>query len=559
VIHRFLRLLVGGLFITGAANAAPVMDAGALFQQIEREDHPSTSSSESTEIISPRLPAETTGVTNVAEFTPHSILLTNVTVFDVETLSHIFDDVRGRATSLEEFKEYVGRVTNYYRSHGYPAAYAYLPEQTISEAGEVEVRVLEGYWGKLHLINRSRLNAAALVARLPTYKTGEVMNREPIERAVLLSNDVPGVIAQAEFVSGEAPGFSDLNVVLKDKPWLAARIFADNQGSIYTGDGNRLGVRTELNNYSGYGDKLTLNMLSGGFGMKYSQIEYLLPTSLTGEMTAGLDYSEVGYSLGREFLSSQSQGMVRSRGVFGRYPLIRSEIANYTIEARLQDKVVRDQILSVGDSNGRGTNALVVGVNGDSLSNGWTVWSVALTAGRLSFENATHRAIDSRSVNSEGYFKKINGSFVNQSPVSVVDGANVMLSVTSQVNLGRNLDSSEKMVVGGAHGVRAYPTSEGAADQAILATLEYRQPLIPGIETTLFADYARGQVNAAPWGAIASSNGVEISGGGIGVKVRLFEGGYLSAQGAWRITSVKPRTDKDMPGGRLWVEFSWSL
>ena len=55
-----------------------------------------------------------------------------------------------------------------------------------------------------------------------------------------------------------------------------------------------------------------------------------------------------------------------------------------------------------------------------------------------------------------------------------------------------NLDSSEKMQLGGMNGVRAYPTGEGSGSDAQLIQLELRHQLESGINMAAFYDW--GQV-----------------------------------------------------------------
>jgi hemolysin activation/secretion protein len=85
-----------------------------------------------------------------------------------------------------------------------------------------------------------------------------------------------------------------------------------------------------------------------------------------------------------------------------------------------------------------------------------------------------------------------------------------------------NLDSSEKMELGGAYGVRAYPEGEAYGDEGVIATAEARLMLnrwtgsMPG-QLQLIAFVDAGQVNYAhnPW--FAGPNRARRSGYGAGL------------------------------------------
>ena len=74
-----------------------------------------------------------------------------------------------------------------------------------------------------------------------------------------------------------------------------------------------------------------------------------------------------------------------------------------------------------------------------------------------------------------------------------------------------NLDASEKMVLGGMDGVRAYPQGEGFGDEGLLATVEARRMMpglsdrVPGqVHLLAFVDGGRISIDKDPW--LAGSN-----------------------------------------------------
>ena len=115
--------------------------------------------------------------------------------------------------------------------------------------------------------------------------------------------------------------------------------------------------------------------------------------------------------------------------------------------------------------------------------------------------------------NTESQYTKLN---LNLSRLqSVTDSLSVYASVSAQ-STNKNLDSSEKMYLGGATGVRAYPASEAGGSEGNTLTLELRQRLSHNMTLAGFYDYGRINVNhdnnvTSP----ANPNGYDLQGYGM--------------------------------------------
>jgi hemolysin activation/secretion protein len=551
-------LLLACVFAHGAKAAPAGIDAGSLSQQMERDQHVFAQPSDASTITPLQVSAKDDAGGEL-HFIVQRIILTNVSAFNEDTLLALLSDTTGQSISLAELRERIKRISDYYHQHGYPAAYVYLPEQTIENNGEVEIRVLEGYLGELHLHNQSRLTDAAARARLPEIKPGDLLLQPRLERSVLLVSDIPGVRVQTTLNPGQDTGFTDVDIILSDRPVVSAQVGADNQGNRYTGDGNRVTIRPEISNLTGYGDRLLANLLYGGYGMRYSQFQYQLPTYWTGDGRLGVEYGEVDYRLGREFQASGSQGTTRTTVIYGNYPILRGDLRNLTLEVRHQEKMIRDQVLAAKDNNERRSYSQVFGFSGDWRDSGINLWNFSYTRGGLGLMSQAHLVTDAASAHSSGHFSKYNWSYTRLQAIPTLDSTSLTFALSGQINPARNLDSSEKIVLGGARGVRAYPSSEGISDQATLITLELKHQFIPRLQTSVFYDYAKGKVNNHPWAAIAKTNRSELGGVGVGMRVQLGENGFISLQCAWRTTHFKPTSSNDTPGGRVWMELGWGL
>ena len=119
----------------------------------------------------------------------------------------------------------------------------------------------------------------------------------------------------------------------------------------------------------------------------------------------------------------------------------------------------------------------------------------------------------------------------------------------------KNLDSSEKMSLGGSAGVRAYPSGEGSGDQAALAQIELRYSA--GVYAPyVFMDGGTVKINTQPQ-ASATTNKRNLSGAGLGLR---YQRNAWNADGtlAWRHKGGAPQADTSSdPKPRLWVNVGY--
>jgi hemolysin activation/secretion protein len=143
----------------------------------------------------------------------------------------------------------------------------------------------------------------------------------------------------------------------------------------------------------------------------------------------------------------------------------------------------------------------------------------------------------------------------------LTDLLSLYASVRGQL-ASKNLDSAEKMQLGGPYGVRAYPEGEAYGDEGYLATAEARLQLprlltVSG-EFQLFGFVDAGAVNFAknPW--FSGSNAAHRRGVGAGLSwispsnLQL-KGTYAHKLGGQEVTSER---DRD---GRFWFQIAMTF
>jgi hemolysin activation/secretion protein len=183
-------------------------------------------------------------------------------------------EAEGKKLVIATLYKLVGRITDYYHSHGYPLARAVIPAQTISN-GVVHVQVYEAEYGKIELNNSSRVKSLLLAKTLSSLQPGDVIAQAKLDRALLLLSDIPGVVVNSTLKPGEAVGTSDLQVTTSPSKRVYGNVVLDNYGNGYTGRpriGGTVNVIDPLG--LGLGDTLSLSGLSAGDGLNYGRVAY---------------------------------------------------------------------------------------------------------------------------------------------------------------------------------------------------------------------------------------------------------------------------------------------
>jgi len=120
---------------------------------------------------------------------------------------------------------------------------------------------------------------------------------------------------------------------------------------------------------------------------------------------------------------------------------------------------------------------LSIGLEGNSADNllggGDNSWSLTWSRGELDLSDSpsAHQLADSMTANTAGYFSKARLAAMRR---QFVDPSNTLLMTLQGQWADRNLDGSEKFYLGGARGVRAYPTNEAGGTFGGLASLEWQ-------------------------------------------------------------------------------------
>lgn len=522
-------------------------NAGQSIREIERTQ-PELPAPDSLNLTVPT-PAVPTDSTQGPRVRVTDFRITGNTSLTTETLQALLADFRGRELTHGQLQEAALRLTEAYRKRGYLLARAYLPAQRI-ENGVVDIAVLEGRLGDVRINNDAKLAGNAL-APLSRLQINDAVQASSLERSLLLMNDIPGISVASTLTPGALVGSTDILVDVQATPLVSGTIDADNFGNRYTGD-YRLGGTFNLNNPLKLGDRLSLRALGTNEQQGYGRVAYQLPVGPWGTQI-GASYSYLRYDLGDDFAALNAHGRASIASAFVMHPLLRQRDQSLYLQLQYDDKRLVDDIDYFGSRSDRHVGLWSVGLNGNSRDNvfGGGVNGAGLIWGHgdLSINGAANQALDQATARSAGSFNKLNASLVRLQRLT--DKFSLYGQLQGQW-ADRNLDSSEKMSLGGAYGVRAYPQGDANGDEGWLGNIELRYAITPTWQVMGFLDHGEVKVNKSPWAA--GTNRLTRSGAGVGASWT-DDGWRASVSVAWKIGSAQ---DSSNSGGnpRIWAALS---
>lgn len=481
------------------------------------------------------------------EFTGNSAL-------SAETLREAVASWSGRALTFGELIEAVEAVEAKYKAAGYFLAQGYLPPQKIKD-GAIEIAITEGRMGEARLEGESRIAADVLYGYLDRLPKGAALTLPVLERQVLLINELAGGRASLDLQAGETAGSTDVVLAQQAEDLVTGRLEANNHGSPSTGE-KRLSLNLNANSYFNLGERITAGAMTTDTGN-------LASYNLRGELPMGGDgwrliagASRAEYSLGGAFSSLQASGQADSWRIGVAYPWIRSRATNLKFQLEADQSKLADKFRAANTQTDKQSRGLTATISGDWLdkfmAGSSTRVDLALRSGELSLDSAA--AVQDAPPNgpgTAGRFSKTTLTAQHQQPLAPDLGLQLQLSWQLS---GKNLDSSEKLSLGGPTSIPGYAGGEASGDSGIHAKLGLRWQALPTLALTPFADYARLRLAHQPVPGTAR-NEKRLGDIGIAADWMVGKGVMASAIFAWANRDTPNPADNDAP--RIWFNLAW--
>jgi len=463
----------------------------------------------------------------------------------------------GRDVTLADLEALAGAITQRYRERGYFLAQAVVPVQKVQD-GIVEISIVEGRIGKMevNVAPDAPTSEARVRGFLAPVAVGEAVNAPSYERAMLLLSDQPGLRVGSSLQEGTTPGTTDLVVDVNPGSRWSFAAEADNHGTKESGR-YRLGGTMRWASPLGIGDNLDVRaMVSNGNALQFGRIAYEAPIGTSG-LRAGVGLARVNYELGGEFAELGAQGKADVFDVSLSYPVIRQRQHNLFLRLSADSKKLTDEYTAVDFSARKRVRGLGLGWTWERrdewLGGGYWASAGTLYHGKLSIGDADTFQADQGlgGHRTEGGFTK--ATFQVSRLQAVLPQHSLYLSLGGQW-ASKNLDASEKLALGGARAVRAYPSGEVLVDQGLIGTVEWRWSVNAELTPFVFYDAARGRQlkNATIYDATPNSR--SLRGGGIGLSWTRPGNFAINATLAWRAGTDPARTDGGGHNPRLYVQ-----
>jgi hemolysin activation/secretion protein len=474
------------------------------------------------------------------------------TAFPSARLMSLLTQTIGPERTLGDLDKAAARITDFYRAHGYLVARAYVPAQDIHD-GVVDIAIVEGRYGDIHIGNKSHVRDAVLQHYLAPAHLGDVIDEHRLDRATLLIQDVTGAsVVTGNLRAGETPGVTDLSVEVPPTPSITGSVQADNYGITTTGR-YRVGGEVQWNSPLGFGDRLDARVLASITGQDFGHLGYSVPLGSDGLRT-GIAFTDSTYRLGGQFSALNAYGHADVLSWNLSYPVIRSNTFDLNVDGGFDHKSLVDH--ANGTLDDKFNNVYGAGIDGDLLAPGTVgTYAMRVETGDLHFESADALVADAASAHTSGRYTKFTYAFALYR--SLTPQLQLHIALSGQ-QASKNLDSSEKFSLGGPYGVRAYPTGEAPGDDGYLVNVElhyaFTQTLLPAqFGLFAFVDTGDVRIDADPFSA--GTNHERLSGAGVGATLSSNNHYDLQLMYAHRLGDTVAVADTDH-SGRIWLQLS---
>ncbi|WP_240648230.1 ShlB/FhaC/HecB family hemolysin secretion/activation protein [Pararobbsia silviterrae] len=397
------------------------------------------------------------------------------------------------------------------RQDGFPLAQVLMTQEdweASRHGAQVRFTVFPGRVRAITLKNASRVDDAHLQRLITRALCGQdsipedcLLRSVRLERATQLLQDMPGVAIEKAPQFSPGAGVGDVNVAFdlasSGKP-VQADLVADNKGMPSTGS-LRFGVTGSANNLFGIGDRYALTLMATDDKMWTGALSGSVPL-FGSDWRATAGFTRQQYSING---LTAITGVASTSEVGVMFPFARGLDSNIWGTASYVHSRTTTDLGPVYGAQHNTIDSLRLGVQADNgdrpkylRANVWSM-QAAMNIGHQSNDSFANRVTDVA-----GMYAKWTTNLFGTRAITSNGNLFVMGRVNAQL-ANRNLDPSEKLMIGGPDAVRAYRPDEGSFDDGAVVNLGViqRVPVATGhqLQFGAFTDFAYGRVNHAPW------------------------------------------------------------
>jgi hemolysin activation/secretion protein len=454
----------------------------------------------------------------------------DIKAFKVSDLQNLLLDLNGKSLTFDQMQLAADRIKDFYNAKGFFLAQAIIPKQEVKD-GVLIIFINEGKLDSKEPYKINKKDLRISEQRVKAYMDDALKNnflKESVERGLLNINDNPGVRAALTLEPGIDPGSTKMVLDVNEGSLVQSSLSVDNYGNRYTGD-LRATAAVDFNNPSGIGDQIGVlgtKAIEGDLELK--KIFYNFPIGTDG-LRAGAFYSVVDFKIGKELKTNPiSTGKAENANLNLKYPIYRSSaeslLTNFNYDKKYLYNTNAGSVTSDKELDNYTLGFTYQKID-QFFSGGYTQANINFTRGDLDLSKVPSSL--SGDQGNSGY--KTNGTFNKQniqlSRIQQLPEKFTLNFVADAQFASKNLDTSEKMSLGGPTGVRAYPTGEASGDEGYRYSLDLRynlgnMPFFGDITPLIFYDYGRIKQfkNTSASTTVVTNNEYSLSGYGLGLE-----------------------------------------
>lgn len=486
------------MLVSGKSHAQltpTIPDAGSLLRDIERNQSQAIPKA----IPKPEIKKESKESKVEAKLLVKGFKFQGNQKISNEVLQEIFFKYVNQTLSVSELQNIAAEISLVYSDRGF-VAQGQLPKQDVTD-GVIIIQILEAKFGGSVFDEKQRKALKAVQPELiqkiigERLVVGEAININDLDRALLIADDLPGVMVQGSLMAGEKDGETLVLIQANDEPSLYGDVTLDNHGSRSTGEFKKTASILMASPF-GFGDQVSLSALNTQ-GTDYGRLAYSVPVGFDG-LRLGVNASHMRYKVVTpDSQSTQPKGSSQVVGVDAQYPLIRTKSQNLYLQTTYDLKYFKNEAILTSiheTTSDYRVNVLSIGLSGNQYDGffGGGLLSGSMNFGMgavdLSGSTTSNQTGDAQEPKTSGSYSRIRWSLSRQQ--NLIDDLSLSAALSGQ-KANKNLDSSEKFYLGGVSGVRAYPNSEGAGSEGQMINLELRQRLPQNFIVSTFYDWGR--------------------------------------------------------------------
>jgi hemolysin activation/secretion protein len=217
------------------------------------------------------------------------------------------------------------------------------------------------------------------------------------------------------------------------------------------------------------------------------------------------------------FAALRARGTAYTAGLQASYPILVRDDLSFAMDGGVDVKQVEDRTVNgeIGDRRLDVANVGFSGYSAWSRASGLTMvtFSVALASGSSEQHNGAALAADLAGRRTQGSYRKFS---YDLGLVHMFGSDWSLVGAFRGQQANRNLDSLERLILGGANAVRAYPLGEATGDEGWILKVDLKRRLGNAWRAGVFLDVGSITVNhTVPPAAAATPNYYELAGAGL--------------------------------------------